>query len=56
MLITVAAGFPLALVLAWYHGPRGPQRVTRVERGLLGAIAVLWLAAVVITWLRTGGG
>jgi hypothetical protein len=28
----LVVGFPAAVVIAWYHGERGPQRPTRTER------------------------
>jgi len=33
-------GFPVALVVAWYHGDRGEQRVTAVELAILAALLV----------------
>jgi len=43
-------GLPAAIVLAWYHGDRGQQRVTAPELGLLTLLAlaggsVFWLYA-----------
>ncbi len=32
-----AAGFPIVLIIAWSHGDRGRQRVTRTETGLIAA-------------------
>lgn len=34
-------GLPIVLVLAWYHGDRGYQRVTRVELAILTLLFVL---------------
>jgi TolB-like protein/Tfp pilus assembly protein PilF len=34
-------GFLAAVVLAWYHGDRGEQRVTRPELGILAVLALL---------------
>jgi len=31
LLVVVLVGLPLVLVLAWYHGERGQQRVTGTE-------------------------
>ena len=45
--LALVVGFFVALLLAWYHGERGPQPGTRTERILLGLIAVAWLAGVV---------
>lgn len=55
-LITAIAGFPAALVVAWYHGARGRQRVTPAELWVLGVVALGWLVAVIITWIRIGVG
>ena len=51
-LVTVAilVGAPIVLVLAWYHGDRGQQRVTGSELAvltllLLGGGGLLWLYA-----------
>jgi TolB-like protein/Tfp pilus assembly protein PilF len=40
-------GFPIALVLAWFHGERGAQRVGATEVAL---IAVLAVAGGIATW------
>jgi TolB-like protein len=40
-------GLPIALVLAWYHGDRGEQRIRGTE---LAIITILFLAAGVIFW------
>jgi len=39
----IVIGLPVALVLAWFHGEKGHQRVQKVEAAIL---AVLFLAAV----------
>ena len=39
--IALAIGLPMALVLAWYHGDRGQQRVTRNEFVLLIVLLLL---------------
>lgn len=49
-LCTVVAGLPAALVLAWHHGARGPQRATATELWLLGGIVVAWLVALATVW------
>lgn len=45
LIILLAFGLPITLVLAWFHGERGRQRVSGVEllmvAGLLGAAAVV---------------
>ena len=51
--LVVLFGLPLVLVIAWYHGDRGEQRVTRTE---LSIIMLLFLLAGASFWLydRTG--
>jgi TolB-like protein/lipoprotein NlpI len=39
--VTLAIGLPVALVLAWYHGDRGQQRVGGTELTILGALLAL---------------
>lgn len=53
--ITVALGFGLVatVVLAWYHGEKGRQRITRSEVLLLGAI--LFVGAGVLVRMVGGG-
>jgi hypothetical protein len=34
-------GLPVALTLAWYHGDRGQQRVTRIELAILALLFLL---------------
>jgi TolB-like protein/Tfp pilus assembly protein PilF len=50
--VLLAVGFPLALVLAWYHGEKGRQRVSGPE--LLMVTALLVLAGVAVTVVRGG--
>ncbi|MCJ7627236.1 MAG: hypothetical protein MUO50_02495, partial [Longimicrobiales bacterium] len=38
-------------VVAWFHGEKGPQRVTPLEVVLLALIAVVWLAVLVVIFL-----
>jgi TolB-like protein len=40
------AGLPIVLVLAWYHGDRGHQRVTRMEFGILTLLVALGATGV----------
>lgn len=49
--ITVAlgVGFFAVLILAWYHGERGQQRITLTEFALLVLVAVSGMAAVAYT-------
>jgi TolB-like protein/tetratricopeptide (TPR) repeat protein len=50
--VVLAVGFLAALVLAWYHGERGAQRVSGVELLMLTGILVIAGAAVAFV----GGG
>jgi TolB-like protein/Tfp pilus assembly protein PilF len=47
LIIASAAGFLITLVLAWYHGERGAQRVTAVE---LAIVSVIVIAGGVAIW------
>ena len=40
-------GLPIVLVLAWYHGDRGEQRIRGTE---LAIISLLFLLAGVVFW------
>ena len=47
-MLALALGLPVAITLAWYHGDRGLQRVTRAELAVLTLLlliggGVLWL-------------
>jgi len=51
LIVVLAVGFFAALVLAWYHGERGEQRVGGVEISLLALLlaiggGILWRVAV----------
>jgi adenylate cyclase len=46
--LALLVAFPLVLVLAWYHGDRGQQRVTRTE---LMIITLLFLIGGGIFWM-----
>jgi hypothetical protein len=39
--LALLIGLPVALVLAWYHGERGEQRVTRTELVILTGLFLL---------------
>jgi serine/threonine-protein kinase len=39
--VVLVAGFAATLVLAWYHGEQGRQRVSGIELSLLGALLLL---------------
>ena len=45
--LALAIGLPVVLVLAWYHGDRGQQRVSRAE---LAIITLLFLVGGGIFW------
>jgi len=49
-MLALVFGLPIAIVLAWYHGDRGQQRVTRAELAMLTLFlllggGILWLYA-----------
>jgi hypothetical protein len=48
----LALGLPVVLVLAWYHGDRGEQRIRGVE---LTIISLLFLVGGGIFWLYDRG-
>lgn len=50
--ILLAIGFFAALVLAWYHGERGAQRVSSIELLMLAGILVI--AGVGVAWVDGG--
>ena len=39
-LVLLTTGLPAALVLAWYHGEKGTQRVSGAELAMIGGILV----------------
>jgi len=45
--LTLALGFLPALVVAWYHGEMGRQRICGTEVCILGALTV---GAVITVW------
>jgi len=51
--LAVLFGLPVVLVIAWYHGDRGEQRVTGAE---LIIIAFLFLLGGGVFWLYDGSG
>jgi TolB-like protein/Tfp pilus assembly protein PilF len=54
--VLLAAGLLATVVLAWYHGDRGNQRVTRGESALLAGILVLAAGASVLVSMGAGSG
>jgi len=49
--LALILGLPVALVVAWYHGDRGQQRITAVE---LAILAVLLAASGAVLWSYEG--
>jgi TolB-like protein/Tfp pilus assembly protein PilF len=49
IIIALATGFFMMLVVAWYHGERGEQRITRTEHAILAVLLVL--GALVMWWV-----
>ena len=49
--LLLLCGLPIALVIAWYHGDRGHQRVTRAE---LAVLTALFLTGGVLFWRHMG--
>ncbi|TAM24818.1 MAG: tetratricopeptide repeat protein [Rhodanobacter sp.] len=41
LIIAMTSGLFVTLVIAWYHGERGEQRVTRTEHAILATLVVL---------------
>jgi hypothetical protein len=50
-LVTVLWGLAAAVVVAWFHGEKGRQRVGGVELALLAGVVLGW----VVTVLAVGG-
>ena len=48
VLALLAAGLFIVATLAWHHGDKGHQRVTRVEGGILVAISLAGIVAAVL--------
>lgn len=46
-LVSFFGGLSVAVVLAWFHGEKGRQRVSRLEVGLLAGVLLAWLIAAV---------
>ncbi len=53
--IALIAGFPIALTLAWYHGDRGHQRVTRSELATIGLLLMIGGGAMWLYGHRSAG-
>jgi len=48
VLYVLTVGLPAALILAWYHGSKGAQKVTRIEAIMLGVLAVAGIVGSVL--------
>ena len=48
-LATFACAFVASVIVAWFHGKKGRQKVQASEIGLLTAVAIIWL--VVAGWI-----
>ena len=46
IIIALITGFFMMLVIAWYHGERGEQRITRTEHAMLTTLLVLGALAM----------
>ena len=49
-LVLYLGGIPAALIIGWYHGERGNQKVTGVELGLLGGVLLVTSAVGAGVW------
>jgi len=51
-LATFVCSLLASVVIAWFHGEKGPQRVTPLEVVLLAVIGIIWIAllGVVFIW------
>jgi TolB-like protein/tetratricopeptide (TPR) repeat protein len=45
-ILALLMGLPIVLVISWYHGDRGHQRVSRVELAILSVLVVLGVGIV----------
>ena len=52
IIIALITGFFMMLVIAWYHGERREQRITRTEHALLATLLVLGGLAMWVTGAR----
>jgi hypothetical protein len=50
-LATVVCSLIGSGIIAWFHGEKGPQRVTPLEVVLLTFLVLIWLALVVVSFL-----
>jgi hypothetical protein len=47
VVVSLSFGFLAASVFGWFHGEKGQQRIQKVEKWLLGALATGWVAGVI---------
>ena len=55
LILALIAALPLALALAWYHGHRGLQKVSKQELGVLSALVLIGAAFFATSFRLTGG-
>lgn len=55
LVVALAAGVPIVLVLAWYHGARGRQRVSGPELIILGVLLAVAGTAIHFVTAAVGG-
>jgi TolB-like protein len=48
--VAYLGGIPAALIIGWYHGERGSQKVTGGELGLLALVLLITVAAGAAVW------
>lgn len=49
---TFACAFVASIVIAWYHGKKGRQRVQASEVGLLAAVGIVWIVIAGMILIR----
>ena len=55
VLLWFLVGIPITLVLGWFHGEKGDQKVTRIEMALLTVIVLCGMGATGLTVTRYSG-
>jgi hypothetical protein len=50
--VTVICGVAAAGIIGWFHGRKGRQKVPLAEVGLLGLVALLWIATGILILFR----
>ena len=54
-LLMIGVGFPIALIISWYHGAGGRQNVPRTEGFMVGALILVGLigsGVILMTWAK----